>query len=71
MPKLPGGKSLAQRHLKELERLSGHDVVLKKMRQKGMSMDRETYARMAGLDPDNVGAEQEADFPSPFRKKGR
>jgi len=53
----------------ELERLSKHDATLRMMLRRNLPLDRDTYMRLSGLDPtEEVGAEQEANFPEPFQR---
>ena len=68
MPQPPGDEASRQAVRHESERLSKCYDAVRVMLPQNMSLDRDTCIRMSGLDPDDVGAEREADFPEPFQR---
>ena len=51
-----------------MERLSKYDGTLRRMLALNAPLTRDTYIVLSGLDPDDVGAEQGANFPRPFQR---
>ena len=65
---MPDDDSSKQALRQELERLSKYDGKLRRMLALNAPLTRDTYIVLSGLDPDDVGAEQGANFPRPFQR---